>query len=130
MTAETAAARAARTLLLRTLRDDVSRRRDSCGQAQQEADNATADTANGTKETIPGDGRCIARKAALLQRMSSTRFMGNHRGTQYVSMRYTDRLSDSGIAPPIGGRAGGYDSPNGYCALQRRHRPGDQLVAI
>ena len=56
--------------------------------------------------------------------------MGNHRGTQYVSMRYTDRLSDSGIAPPIGGRAGGYDSPNGYCALQRRHRPGDQLVAI
>ena len=32
------------------------------------------------------------------------------RGTQYVSMRYTDRLADAGIAPSVGSRGGAYDN--------------------
>jgi putative transposase len=32
------------------------------------------------------------------------------RGTQYVSMRYTDRLADSGIAPSVGSRGDAYDN--------------------
>ena len=32
------------------------------------------------------------------------------RGTQYVSMRYTDRLSESGIAPSVGSRGDSYDN--------------------
>jgi putative transposase len=32
------------------------------------------------------------------------------RGTQYLSMRYTDRLADAGIAPSVGGRGDSYDN--------------------
>jgi transposase InsO family protein len=32
------------------------------------------------------------------------------RGTQYVSMRYTDRLADAGIAPSVGSRGDSYDN--------------------
>jgi len=32
------------------------------------------------------------------------------RGTQYLSMRYTDRLADAGIAPSIGSRGDSYDN--------------------
>jgi putative transposase len=32
------------------------------------------------------------------------------RGTQYVSMRYTDRLADAGIAPSVGNRGDSYDN--------------------
>ena len=32
------------------------------------------------------------------------------RGVQYVSMRYTDRLADAGIAPSIGSRGDAYDN--------------------
>ena len=32
------------------------------------------------------------------------------RGTQYVSMRYTDRLADNGIAPSVGSRGDAYDN--------------------
>src|SRR5918911_3277109 len=32
------------------------------------------------------------------------------RGTQYVSMRYTDRLTDAGIAPSVGSRGDSYDN--------------------
>jgi hypothetical protein len=31
------------------------------------------------------------------------------RGTQYVSMRYTDRLGEAGIAPSVGSRGDSYD---------------------
>ena len=31
-------------------------------------------------------------------------------GTQYLSMRYTDRLADAGIAPSVGSRADAYDN--------------------
>jgi len=31
------------------------------------------------------------------------------RGTQYVSMRYTDRLADAGIAPSVGSRGDAFD---------------------
>ena len=34
------------------------------------------------------------------------------RGTQYVSMRYTERLADAGIAPSVGSRGDSYDSPS------------------
>ena len=32
------------------------------------------------------------------------------RGTQYLSMRYTDRLTDAGIAPSVGSRGDSYDN--------------------
>jgi transposase InsO family protein len=32
------------------------------------------------------------------------------RGTQYLSMRYTDRLADAGIAPSVGSRGDSYDA--------------------
>ena len=32
------------------------------------------------------------------------------RGTQYLSMRYTDRLADTGIAPSVGSRGDAYDN--------------------
>jgi len=32
------------------------------------------------------------------------------RGTQYLSMRYTDRLADAGIAPSVGSRGDSYDN--------------------
>jgi putative transposase len=32
------------------------------------------------------------------------------RGTQYLSMRYTDRLADAGIAPAVGSRGDSYDN--------------------
>ena len=32
------------------------------------------------------------------------------RGTQYLSMRYTDRLADEGIAPSVGTRDNSYDN--------------------
>jgi len=32
------------------------------------------------------------------------------RGTQYLSMRYTDRLGDAGIAPSVGSRGDSYDN--------------------
>jgi transposase InsO family protein len=32
------------------------------------------------------------------------------RGTQYLSMRYTDRLAHAGIAPSVGSRGGSYDN--------------------
>lgn len=32
------------------------------------------------------------------------------RGTQYISMRYTDRLADAGIAPSVGSRGDSYDN--------------------
>jgi transposase InsO family protein len=31
------------------------------------------------------------------------------RGTQYLSMRYTERLADAGIAPSVGSRGDSYD---------------------
>ena len=32
------------------------------------------------------------------------------RGTQYLSMRYSDRLADAGIAPSVGSRGDSYDN--------------------
>ena len=32
------------------------------------------------------------------------------RGIQYLSMRYTDRLADAGIAPSVGSRGDSYDN--------------------
>lgn len=32
------------------------------------------------------------------------------RGTQYLSMRYTDRLADAGIAPAVGSQGDAYDN--------------------
>jgi putative transposase len=32
------------------------------------------------------------------------------RGTQYLSMRYTDRLTEAGIAPSVGSRGDSYDN--------------------
>ena len=32
------------------------------------------------------------------------------RGTQYLAMRYTERLAEAGIAPSVGSRGGAYDN--------------------
>ncbi len=42
---------------------------------------------------------------------SSTQDLTHHsdRGTQYLSMRYTDRLEEAGIAPSVGSRGDSYD---------------------
>jgi transposase InsO family protein len=42
------------------------------------------------------------------------------RGTQYLSMRYTDRLADAGIAPSVGSRGDSYDCEHDGVAV----RPG------
>jgi transposase InsO family protein len=46
--------------------------------------------------------RCAQPPAALVHH--------SDRGTQYVSMRYTDRLADVGIAPSVGSRGDSYDN--------------------
>ena len=51
------------------------------------------------------------------------------RGTQYVSMRYTERLADAGIAPSVGSRGDSYDnalaeSIIGLFKTERIHRQG------
>jgi len=46
--------------------------------------------------------RCGATATALIHH--------SDRGTQYVSMRYTDRLSEAGIAPSVGSRGDSYDN--------------------
>ena len=42
----------------------------------------------------------------------TTRGLVHHsdQGTQYLSMRYTDRLADAGIAPSVGSRGDSYDN--------------------
>jgi putative transposase len=45
--------------------------------------------------------RCGTRPAGLVHH--------SDRGTQYLSMRYTDRLADEGIAPSVGSRGDSYD---------------------
>ena len=42
------------------------------------------------------------------------------RGTQYLSMRYTDRLADAGIEPSVGSRGDSYDCEHDGVAV----RPG------
>jgi transposase InsO family protein len=46
--------------------------------------------------------RCGAGVAALVHH--------SDRGTQYLSMRYTDRLAEAGIAPSVGSRGDSYDN--------------------
>jgi len=46
--------------------------------------------------------RCGEPSAALIHH--------SDRGTQYVSMRYTERLADAGIAPSVGSRGDSYDN--------------------
>jgi putative transposase len=46
--------------------------------------------------------RCGQAPAALIHH--------SDRGTQYVSMRYTERLADAGIAPSVGSRGDSYDN--------------------
>ena len=41
------------------------------------------------------------------------------RGTQYLSMRYTDRLGDAGIAPSVGSRGDSYDCEDDKGAVGR-----------
>ena len=48
------------------------------------------------------DDRCGAGVTDLVHR--------SDRGTQYVSMRYTDRLAEVGIAPSVGSRGDSYDN--------------------
>ncbi len=56
-------------------------------------------------------------RAALEQALWDRRGAGfaglvhhSDRGTQYLSMRYTDRLVDAGIAPPVGSTGEAYDN--------------------
>ncbi len=53
-----------------------------------------------------------ALEQAIHDRRDTTTRLVHHsdRGTQYVSMRYTDRLADAGIAPSVGSRGDAYDN--------------------
>ena len=53
-----------------------------------------------------------ALEQAIHDRGDTTTGLVHHsdRGTQYVSMRYTDRLADAGIAPSVGSRGDAYDN--------------------
>jgi putative transposase len=53
-----------------------------------------------------------ALEQAIHDRGGATTGLVHHsdRGTQYVSMRYTDRLADAGIAPSVGSRGDAYDN--------------------
>ena len=54
-----------------------------------------------------------AREQAIYDRCgSSIGDLTHHsdRGTQYLSMRYTDRLEEAGIAPSVGSRGDSYDN--------------------
>jgi transposase InsO family protein len=51
------------------------------------------------------------------------------RGSQYVSIRYTERLSEAGIEPSVGSRGDSYDNAlaetiNGLYKAERIHRRG------
>ena len=48
--------------------------------------------------------------APLRRRRSTGLVHHSDRGTQYLSMRYTDRLADAGIAPSVGSRGDSYDN--------------------
>jgi putative transposase len=59
------------------------------------------------------------------------------RGTQYLSMRYTDRLADAGIAPSVGSRGDSYDNALAESIIGlykteviRRRGPWRQLEAV
>jgi putative transposase len=54
--------------------------------------------------------RCGEPPAALIHH--------SDRGTQYVSMRYTERLADAGIAPSVGSRGDSYDCEHDQVAVQ------------
>jgi len=53
-----------------------------------------------------------ALEQALHQRGDEMAGLVHHsdRGMQYVSMRYTERLADAGIAPSVGSRGDAYDN--------------------
>jgi putative transposase len=53
-----------------------------------------------------------ALEQAIYERRGQTNGLVHHsdRGTQYLSMRYTDRLADAGIAPSVGSRGDSYDN--------------------
>jgi putative transposase len=53
-----------------------------------------------------------ALEQAIHDRRDTTTSLVHHsdRGTQYVSMRYTDRLADAGIAPSVGSCGDAYDN--------------------
>jgi len=52
------------------------------------------------------------------------------RGTQYVSMRYTERLADADIAPSVGSRGDSYDNamPSRSSASTRPNDPPNRSV--
>ena len=47
------------------------------------------------------------------------------RGSQYLSMRYTDRLAEAGIAPSVGSRGDSYDNALAESTIGARRDPWD-----
>ena len=46
------------------------------------------------------------------------------RGSQYVSIRYTERLAEAGIEPSVGSRGDSYDNALGkLCITRQRPEP-------
>jgi putative transposase len=63
--------------------------------------------------SLPSDFVLDALEQAIYERYDPTTTGLIHhsdRGTQYLSMRYTDRLADAGIAPSVGSRGDSYDN--------------------
>ena len=72
-----------------------------------------------------------ALEQALYERKSAANTLGHHsdRGSQYLSIRYTERLAEAGIQPSVGSRGDSYDNAlaetiNGLYKAELIHRRG------
>ena len=80
-----------------------------------------------------------ALEQAIYDRCARDRRLVHHsdRGSQYLSMRYTDRLADAGIEPSVGSRGDSYDNALAESVIGlfkteviRRHGPWRNLEAV
>ena len=75
---------------------------------------------------MTGLDACLTRGADVLVHHSD-------RGSQYVSIRYTERLAEAGVAPSVGGRGDSYDNAlaeNLQRAVQDRADPSARPLEI
>jgi transposase InsO family protein len=65
------------------------------------------------------------------RRPASRAGLVHHSGSQYVSIKYTERLAESGIEPSVGSVGDSYDCPrrNDQWPLQGRGHPSTRTVA-
>ena len=66
----------------------------------------------GVELAAGGPGALDALEQALCERAGDLDGLVHHsdRGTQYLSIRYTERLAEAGVAPSVGSRGDSYDN--------------------